>query len=155
MERISTFQASLSEKCLDGALILHNPNMFYYSGTVQNAFLWIPSQGKAALRVRKHLDKAIQDSPLDDIQPFKSLKQIPELMKTLISSSQSRIGMEFDVVPVTEWRMWQEMLPRSEFVDISSVISSQRSVKDCIEIESIRAAGNIVVSTFMEVADLY
>jgi len=157
MARIRSFQDSLKDKGFDGAVILHNPNMFYFSGTVQNAFLWIPSEGSAVLRVRKHLEKAQHDSPIEDIHSFKSLKQLPDLMRPLLAAAGPcpRIGMEFDVVPVSEWRLWQEMIPGAEFHDISQTIAAQRMVKSETEIESIRSAGEIVVSTISHAADFY
>lgn len=156
-DRIRAFQETLAEKGLDGAVLLHNPNMFYFAGTVQDAFLWIPREGEAALRVRKHIEKARHDSPITDIQSYKSLKQLPELMKPLLAQAgpRPRIGMEFEVVPVADWRMWRQMIPDAEIDDVSRDISAQRRVKSSHEIASIRAAGEIVVNTICEAAEHY
>ncbi|MHC4943635.1 MAG: M24 family metallopeptidase [Planctomycetota bacterium] len=153
--RLKGFQHSLSEEGLDAALIMHNPDLFYYAGTVQDAYLWIPREGAAALVVRKHAEKARCDSPISEIIPIKSVKQLPEIIEGLLPRKNPCIGMEFDVVPVAVLRQWQNAVPGARFEDISSLVWKQRAVKSRFEVEAIRRAGEIVTSTFMEAPDLY
>jgi Xaa-Pro aminopeptidase len=153
--RLEDLQASLCAQGLDAALIMHNPDLFYYAGTVQDACLWVPREGAAVLIVRKHVEKARRDSPLSEIVPIKSVKQLPDIVAGLLSESAPRIGMEFDVVPVAVYRQWRSALPQARFEDVSTMIWAQRAVKSSSEIEAIRRAGDIVTSTFMEVPALY
>ena len=47
--RIDLFQRLLQEQGLDGALVCHPVDIFYFSGTAQNGYLWIPSEESAVL----------------------------------------------------------------------------------------------------------
>ena len=44
-KRIKALQICLSERDIDGALIVHNANLFYFSGAIQSAYLFIPQDG--------------------------------------------------------------------------------------------------------------
>ena len=50
--RIAKLQASLQEDGIDGALILQNTDLFYFSGTIQQGHLYVPAQGRPLLMVR-------------------------------------------------------------------------------------------------------
>ena len=49
--RIRNFQLSLQETDLDGAFILQNVDLFYFSGTIQSSILFIPQQGELCIRL--------------------------------------------------------------------------------------------------------
>lgn len=153
--RIEKLQRALEEHGFEGALILHNPNLFYYAGTVQDAYLWMPAAGEPTLVVRKHIERARSDSPLKQFIPIKSPKQLPDVFKGLIPSGKPKVGMEFDVVPVSAMRQWRDMFPSVIWENVSGPIWRQRTVKSPLEIDSIRVAGRMVTSTFMEVPSLF
>jgi len=153
--RIEVLQENLRKEGFDGAVILHNPDLFYYTGTVQDAYLWMPVEGAPTLVVRKSIDRARFDSPLDNLLPIKSPKQLPNVFAELIPKGKPKLGIEFDVVPVSTMRFWQGMFSRVEWEDVSGIIWRQRAVKSTFEIESIRAAGRMVTSTVLEAPSIY
>lgn len=55
-KRIFSFQEKLREQELDGGIIVLNSDMFYFAGTVQNSYLYIPSTGDSVLMVKKAYD---------------------------------------------------------------------------------------------------
>jgi hypothetical protein len=55
--RIRNLQLSLQEMDLDGAFILQNVDLFYFSGTIQSSVLFIPQQGEPALMVQKAIHR--------------------------------------------------------------------------------------------------
>jgi len=81
-QRMATMQEMLKGKGLDGALFIIPIDVYYFTGTRQNATLWLPADGEPVLLVRKSLERARQESPLTDIRPFPSSKEfaavIPE-----------------------------------------------------------------------------
>ena len=79
MLRITTMQAQLQAKSLDGALFIFPIDVFYFSGTRQNSTLWIPAVGEPLLMVRKSLARARAESVLSDIRQFPSSKEFPAL----------------------------------------------------------------------------
>ncbi|NIQ18134.1 MAG: hypothetical protein GTN43_04980, partial [Candidatus Aenigmarchaeota archaeon] len=62
-------EMGLSE--LDAVLILQQADKFYFSGTVQDGVIFIPPQGKPVFMVRKSLDRALEESELEFIVPFR------------------------------------------------------------------------------------
>src|SRR5689334_19633178 len=96
--RIIRMQTLLKEKGVDGALFIFPIDVYYFSGTRQNATLWIPVEGEPMLLVRKSLERAREESPLADIRPFPSSKEFP----ALFPDHAKKIGFTFDVAPVQQ-----------------------------------------------------
>ena len=43
--RLAGLQAVLAARVLDAALIMQNADLYYFSGTVQQSYLYVPAQG--------------------------------------------------------------------------------------------------------------
>jgi len=142
--RTSAMQSSLKEKGLDGALFIVPIDVYYFTGTRQNATLWIPVEGEPVLLVRKSYSRAKEESPLADIRPFPSSKEFPALFGEHIE----RIGFTFDVAPVQQLNFYNKLLPGREFVDISGLNRELRSVKTAFELEQMRMTGAASCSVF-------
>lgn len=147
--RIARLQEGLAEQGLDGALLILPMDIYYYSGTRQNGVLWVPTVGGSQLLVRKSLSRAQEEGIAGLIRPFPSSKEFP----TLLPESVQRIGMTFDVVPVQQHQYYSKLLGGREFVDISTLNRTIRSVKSPWEIERLRAAGTKLCSVFSAVPD--
>lgn len=138
--RCRKLQQHLQERAIDGALILQNTDLFYFTGTIQQGALYIPAAGKPLLMVRKDLDRARSESALDHVIGFSSPRQIPEILKQHGFSAPARLGMELDVVPANLYFTYTRLFEKSEITDISMQIRMIRAVKSAYEIEKIRAA---------------
>ncbi|MDD4170378.1 MAG: aminopeptidase P family N-terminal domain-containing protein, partial [Desulfotomaculaceae bacterium] len=57
--RISKFQEILKQKNIDGAIIIQNADLFYFTGTVQRSHLFIPAEGRPVLMVRRSFPRAV------------------------------------------------------------------------------------------------
>lgn len=141
--RISRLQAEIRREGLDGALILQNADLFYFAGTVQEAFLFIPAQGEPVLLVRKGYERARQESALEAIVPYRTPKEIPDLLKAQGVPRLSRIGLEFDVIPVFNYQRLCKIFPLVSFADASPLIRKVRAVKSPYEIEKMRKAAHV------------
>lgn len=147
MQRVTAMQAQLQTNGVDGALFIFPIDVYYFSGTRQNATLWIPAAGEPLLMVRKSLSRARAESALADIRPFPSSKEFPALFGEHIQ----KIGFTFDVAPVQQLNYYTKLLPGREFVDISSANREVRSVKSPFELEQLRASGATLCSVFKQV----
>lgn len=145
--RIAAMQKLLTAKGLDGALFIYPIDVYYFTGTRQNATLWLPAFGEPLLLVRKSLERARQECPLADIRPFPSSKDFPGLLP----AGAHKIGMPFDVVPVQQLNFYSKLLPGREFVDISALNRDIRSVKSAYEIEQLKRSGDGLSSVFTQV----
>ncbi len=146
--RIARLQGKLQQQELDGALFIYPIDIYYFTGTRQNATLWIPTQGAPTLLVRKSYVRAKQEACLNDIRPFPRSKDFAPLF-----AGQQKIGMTFDVTPVQQYNYYGKLLPGRDFVDISSLNRSLRSVKSSWELEQLRRAGAQLSQVFASVPE--
>src|SRR5512146_2332832 len=115
-ERIIRLQRALRGAGIDGALIVYPIDVYYFSGTRQNATLWVPAEGNPSLFVRKSLARARQESLIETTVPFPSSKEFAGLF----GANVQKIGLTFDVLPVQQYNYYAKLLPGREFVDISA-----------------------------------
>lgn len=138
--RLSILQDNLAAAGLDAALILQNTDLFYFAGTIQQAHLYVPVQGKPLLMARKDFERARAESPLKRIIPLKSPKQLPDLLRENGCRRPERLGMELDVLPVNLFRVYQQIFADTEIQDVSLAVRLQRAVKSAYEIGIIEEA---------------
>jgi len=138
--RVRKLQQHLQEKQIQGALILQNTDLFYFSGTIQQAHLFIPAEGEAVLMVRKDIERARAESALNQVVSFSSPKQIPDILAGHGISMPARLGMELDVLPANLYFNFIRLFENAEITDISTAIRMIRAVKSDYEIDKIRTA---------------
>ena len=69
-KRLDRFQNKLTAHEVDGAIIVQKTDLYYLSGTDQDAHLWVPASGQPFLMVRKSMERAREDSPVRSIVPL-------------------------------------------------------------------------------------
>ncbi len=149
--RLNRVQEKLQEDGLDGALFVQKTDLFYLSATDQTANLWVPSEGSALLMVRRSVERARQDAAIQDIAPLPGFSAIPQLIEEHDGRFPHRIGLEMDVLPVNQYRIYKGLFPGAEWVDISSVIRRIRMIKSPYEISCITRAAAMGDRMFNEV----
>lgn len=147
--RIERLQDEMTKKGVDLAFIIQNVDLFYFSGSIQRGYLCIPNAGEAILFVEKSYSRAISETPLRCIQTA-SFKVIPSLLLDH-GFKGTRMGLEFDVIPVGLFNRIKSSFKDWEFLDLSPEIKKIRSVKSEFEISQIQRAGRIVTRVFSEV----
>jgi Xaa-Pro aminopeptidase len=146
--RIARLQQKLQQAELDGALFIYPIDVYYYTGTRQNATLWVPARGNSLLLVRKSFARAQQEAHADEIRPFPRSKEFAPLL-----AGCRKIGLTYDVMPLQQFEYYRKLLPDAEFSDISMVNRELRSVKSAWELERMRHAGAQLSRVFAAVAD--
>jgi Xaa-Pro aminopeptidase len=148
-ERITHLQEKLRQQGLDGALISHPIDLYYFTGTRQNGVLWASTSGESQLMVRKSFRRAREEALIDQVLPFPSSKEFA----TSLPGNSGRIGMTFDVLPVQQYNYFAKLLPNSTFADISAVNRDLRSVKSAQELAVMRMGGEKLCGVFAQVPD--
>ena len=146
--RLAGLQAILAARGLDAALIVQNADLYYYSGTVQQSYLYVPAEGAATLFVRKLAARARLESPLPCVVELPRPRDLPDLIAEIHGRLPSRVGAELDVLPVSTFRRLQKSLPAATFEDLGPAIVRQRAVKSPWEVERIRDAAAIAVEVW-------
>ena len=141
-ERLAKLQKALTAKEVDGALIVQKTDLFYFSGTAQQGWLYVPAAGQPLLMIFKEYDRATSDSALANIVSLVSVKKIPACLAEYGYTLPATIGMELDVLPVNLYRQYCVVFPESKTVDISTEIRLIRAVKSSYEIDKIKLAAH-------------
>ena len=148
--RIGRFQNQLAARQLDGAFILQNADLFYFSGTIQSAVLFVPADDVPILMVLKNLKRAELESSLENIIPIENKSRVPHILKDVGFSRLERAGLEMDVLPTNLYLWFQQSLPQCGWKDISGLIRRLRMVKSDYEIEQIKKSAAVLHTGLME-----
>jgi len=144
--RIKSLQSYIRKEGMDGCLIMQNVDLFYFSGTIQKAYLFIPSEDDPILLVQKDFERAKNESPIKNIVHLERPRLLSQVLKK--HRAHRRLGLEFDVLPVNVFNQIQKILPESEFFDISKGIKQIRMIKSPYEIELLRHSAKILDEVF-------
>lgn len=136
--RISKLQQGMAKTGMDAALLVQNADLFYFTGTVQQGFLYVPVEGEAVYFVRKVLDRVKEESPLEKIVLARSPRDVVKLIPDFGFKTPARLGMELDILPFNQYLRYQQAFGDAVIVDVSPIIRSIRSVKSEYEQELIR-----------------
>lgn len=137
-QRIAKLQQGLKENSIDAAVIVQNADLYYFTGTVQRSHLFVPSQGKPLLLVKKSLERAKKESSLENIIGMDSLNEINGALQSYGYGHFNTLGFELDVLPANQYLRYQKLFKPAEIVDMSTLIRSVRMVKSPFELEILR-----------------
>jgi Xaa-Pro dipeptidase len=152
--RITGLQKRCEKRQVDGVLILQKADMFYYSGTAQQGWLYIPTQGEPLLMVFKDYRRACEESGLSQAVSLVSPKKIPETIADFGYSIPKKLGLELDVLTANQYFLFQKIFSGSTLVDVSMDIRLQRAVKSDHEIGLMRQASQMADRLAAKVPDL-
>ncbi|MEW6260270.1 MAG: Xaa-Pro peptidase family protein [Thermodesulfobacteriota bacterium] len=152
--RIAALQTALRETSVDAALMLQNTDLFYFSGTIQQSYLFVPAEGSPLLMSRKSYQRARSESMLPTVVPLASPKEVPAMLIDYGHRNIRRLGLELDVLPVQHYLNLRKLFPESELIDISHEIRSIRSVKSAYELDIIQEAATRSDAVFAHVPSI-
>lgn len=151
--RIAGLQKILASLDIGGALIVQKADLFYYTGTTQQGWLYVPVQGDPVFMVFKDLHRARAESGLQQILSLISPKKIPDILKGMNLSLPDKLGLELDVMPTNQYFMFSQIFSGSKILDISTQIRLQRAVKSEFEINCVKKASVLADQVAAKVPD--
>jgi len=154
ISRVAGLQKRLEKNRVGGALILQKADLFYYAGTAQQGWLYIPDHGEPLLMVFKDFQRSIEESGMERIVSITSPKEIPEQMASFGYPVPRTIGLELDVLTVNHYFLFQKIFCNSSLVDVSLHIRLQRAVKSDYEIGLMKQASSLADKVAGKVPDL-
>jgi len=141
--RIKLLKQELEANKFDAALILQRADLYYFSGTIQQAHLYLPTDDEPILMVHKSSERAAAESALDRVVSLTSPKQLPELLLKIGYKLPERLGMELDVLPANLYFQYRQIFENKKITDASHLIRLVRSVKSKYELDLIRRAAEL------------
>ncbi|MBF0496325.1 MAG: aminopeptidase P family protein [Deltaproteobacteria bacterium] len=150
-QRIVKLQQALIDQGLQGALLVQRADVYYFTGTAQDAHLWVPAQGEPVLLVRHSFERASDESPLRDVRPFSRMSEPPAQVGWGNVPGGGVIGLEMDVLPAERYLLYTRLFPAAGFNDISPVIRELRMLKSEHEMTLIRQSAILNDAMFAQV----
>ncbi|MDD1723433.1 MAG: aminopeptidase P family N-terminal domain-containing protein [Methanothrix sp.] len=145
--RIKKLQSQMGE--MDGALLFHSVDMCYFSGTAQDGLVYVPRDGEPVVMIRRSLERAAQESPLE-VRPLSNMRS---LKSDLAIPDRAVIGLEMDVLPCSFYFKVDNALDGARFVDVAEKIKHIRSVKSDFELGLMKESARILEAGFSSVPD--
>lgn len=140
LARIDKLRQAMDRGGVDGALIVQKSDLFYFSGTSQQGWLYLPRVGRPLLMVFKEYERARQESPLSEVVSIVGVKNIPEVLADYGYPPPSVLGLELDVLPVNLYLQYGKVFSQAKIVDFSTEIRLVRAIKSEFELAKIKAA---------------
>ena len=142
-QRIKNLRNLLHQNGIDAALIVQRVDLLYFSGTFQQACLYIPAEADPILMVNKNTDRARAESNLATIVHLDSPRNIPDILRARGYDLPKTLGLELDVLPTNMFLNYQRIFNGIEITDISYPIRVLRAVKSSYELGIMRRAAEL------------
>ncbi|MEW6488896.1 MAG: Xaa-Pro peptidase family protein, partial [Thermodesulfobacteriota bacterium] len=143
--RTARLQACLAEDGLQGAVLVHNVDRYYVSGTMQAGYVVVPSRGDPLVLVRRDPERAAAESPLP-VQPLGSVRELAGRIREAFGELPATLGVEQDVLPAAQLERLRALLPGAALGDATGAVQRTRAVKSAWEVARIREAAQTVAA---------
>jgi len=147
--RIAKLKTVMEKASLEGAFFHYKVDYYYLSGTMQDSLLFVPLDSDPVLFVKREISRARRESPLENILPYPSIKDIPQHLKPM-----RRLGMQLDVIPYNDAVRFKDLFSGVEFVDCSPLTTELRKHKSPFEIGLMERAAEIGRKVYAKVPEL-
>ncbi len=152
--RLSRLSGHMERAGIESLLVLQKMDLYYLSGTAQDGLLFISLEGKPLLMIRRELERARIESPLNEIVGLESIRDLPSLIRSHWGRLPQVLGLPMDVLPVRDYLRYQDLFPDTKLIDASSVMRDTRKIKSPLEIELMRAAAEIGRKVYQEAKEI-
>jgi Xaa-Pro aminopeptidase len=152
-QRIQTLKEKMTQAGIDGVFLTHRPDYYYFSGSAQDAWLYVSLDHEPILFVKRYLPRAVAESPLTQIFPVHSVTEIPQIIQDSHGGFAKTMGIAFDLVPVRDFKFFQSLFFGCAWQDATPLIMSCRAIKSAYEIKTMQNVANISSRVFDFIAE--
>ncbi|MDM8538304.1 M24 family metallopeptidase, partial [Desulfobacterales bacterium HSG17] len=139
LKRIMYFQKTLEDHNCGGALLTYSRDILYLTGTAQPSRLAITPE-KYILFVKSGMAFVEQETFINKSRVVEEKKMVAIYNHFFSNLANKRIGIQLDIITAEEYLLFRKIFNNVEFLNISPMILTQRSIKDKFEIEQIKKA---------------
>ncbi|TDA69703.1 MAG: aminopeptidase P family protein [Clostridia bacterium] len=143
--RIARLQEKLAAQDVEGALLIRDVNLYYFAGTIQRSYLYIPAAGRPLLMAQKSYGRACLETPMAGIVQVKSPKEVPQVMADH-GFAPGVLALELEEIPAALFFSYQKLFPRARIVDASQAIKQVRMLKSPYELQCIRETAQVIAA---------
>ena len=153
-DRLTRVKAGMKKQGIEALLVVQKMDFYYLSGTTQDGILFVPLEGKPQLMIRRELERAKVESPMENVVALNSNRELPSLIKDYWGRLPDSLGLELDVLPVRDYFRLQDLFPGARLMDASLIFRDVRKIKTPFEIDLMRAAAEIGRKVFLEAREI-
>jgi Xaa-Pro aminopeptidase len=124
-----------------GVFVFSRLNIYYLTGTFGNGLLWLPLEGGPVLMLRRGMERARAESPLDDIRPFKSYRDVTEILSSTGSVLPDAFLAEMNGLSWALANSFMKYMNGYHVLNGDAVIGMARAHKTPLELKLMREAG--------------
>ncbi len=139
--RVTSIQSEMQKHEIDGALLFHVPNSFYFIGRGFEGFTWVPVEGAPRAFVRRGLEYHVA-SGAKHLEPAVGFSKLSKVI-----GKHKRIGTELDVVPYNHFKRIAGSHVAQEIVDIHPAVLDLRAIKSEYELDLMRKSGHLLAES--------
>ena len=133
-DRTKALQKLLQQQGIEGALLVQNSDLFYFTGSIQQGLFYIPADGVPVYLVRKDFRRGRMESGLEQVVQLTSMRDIRGQLAARGSATVKTLGLELDVLPVLQYQRLAKLFEEAEIMDVSPLVREVRAVKSQYEI---------------------
>jgi Xaa-Pro dipeptidase len=156
-DRLTRLRSGMKREGMEALLVVQKMDRYYLSGTTQDGLLFVPLEGKPLLLVRREVERAKMESPLEvvgQVIKMESTRELASLINDHWGRLPQTLGLELDVLPMRDYFRYQDLFPGARFSDASPIMRDIRKIKSPFEIELIRVAGDIGKKVYQEAKEI-
>jgi len=121
------------------AAIFGKINLYYFTGTIQDGVLLIPSDGDPVFWVRRSYERALDESLFPLIRPMSGFQDAARGSGAI----PDRIYLETELVPIALLDRFRKYFPFSDVRSLDRQVTKVRAVKSAFELGLMERAGAI------------
>lgn len=139
--RLSQFCATMDRMNPDWntALFVSKINQYYLTGTMQDGLLVVQKGGGITYFVRRSYERALDESPLENIVFIKSYKDVAEV----VGASLGNTYVEKEIMTVAIMERLQKYFQMDKLDALDKAILTTRAVKTPYELDAMEEAGRL------------
>lgn len=148
--RRQRLQHKMKLKGIDVCVITQNVDLYYFTGSMQTGYLFVPVEGESVYFVRRSVVRARVEADVlvEELGSMRTLvSRLEEAFPAVFRQKNEEkpiFAAEYDVLPVQLFQRLEGALPAAKWVDGSMLIREIRMIKSPLEIASIRESARII-----------
>jgi len=155
--RLNALQEKMKEQAIDAFLVTSNASLYYYTGSAQAGYLWVPAEGEPVFYVRRSLRRAQEESACRT-EALGSFSAFGETLRKasphVFAGPEPVVAADLDMLPAQLFLRLQTSVSGVRWEDGSRLIREQRMIKSEEEIRRIREASRIANRGLEKVLEL-
>ncbi len=146
--RIQILKIRMETAGIHAVFLTHKPDIFYFSGTAQDAYLYVPKDHDPLLFVKRYLPRVLAETGIGQVVPVDSVTRIPGRIRSQHGQLPASLGLAFDVVPVRDFQFFENLFNPAVMTDATDLIMGCRMIKSDWEIDQMAVAARLSRDTF-------